>query len=219
MPKPFGRLKSLDTYALRDLPETGMGFYILRGQVDLEQYDRTLIIAGDHIVPADEHPQLFSIEEFWSREPFPQEARAGGVDLSNLRTTTSNVSLPSGYVAVSGAVPLLGSLTLTGPTKFYRFIVSASDHRYHGSTLVKDTYLTTDLDHQLVNTGFGVVGRYALPIPVPASHVFEYELPAGTVLNVGTVLPNFGQSGGGVEVRTTAPVASVQKVLAKLSDW
>jgi hypothetical protein len=219
MPKPFGRLKSLDTYALRDLPETGMGFYILRGQVDFEQYDRTLIIAGDHIVPAEEHPQLFSIKELWSREPFPQEARAGGVDLSNLRTTTSNVSLPSGYVAMSGAVPLLGSITLAGPTKFYRFIMSASDHRYHGSTLVKDTYLTTDLDHQLVNTGFGVVGRYALPIPVPASHVFEYELPAGTVLNVGTVLPNFGQSGGGVEVRTTAPVTSVQKALAKLSDW
>ncbi|MCK7492872.1 MAG: hypothetical protein MZW92_16160 [Comamonadaceae bacterium] len=34
---------------------------------------------------------------------------------------------------------------------------------------------------------------------VAASHVFEYELPAGTRVQVGAVLSCFGQVGGGVE--------------------
>lgn len=217
MPKPYGRLASIDTYALRELPESGMGYYVIRARIGTEAYERTLIIAGDRIVPADSHPELFSVHDLWNREPFPQEHRAG-IDLSNLQTTRSNVSLPPGYVATSGAVPLLGTLTLASNAKFYRFIMVPSDHRYSGGTIARDTYLTRELDCKMVNTGFGAVGRYALPIPVPASYVFEYLLPAGTVLNVGTVAPNFGQSGGGVEVRTTTAVAAGQTSPPKLPD-
>jgi hypothetical protein len=47
------------------------------------------------------------------------------------------------------------------------------------------------------------VGRFALPVPVPACHQFIYQLPVGTVLKVGTVLPQYGQAGGGVEVQLT----------------
>jgi len=217
MTKPFARLASVDTYALRDLPESGMGYYILAGRLDYEQHDRTLVIAGDRIVPTTDHPSLFTMKDLWNREPFPQQGR-GGVDLDNLRVTLSTVTLPPGYVATAGAVPLLGSLTLSASTKFYRLIMTGADHRYSAGTLAKDTYLTTELDLQLVNTRFGAVSRYALPIPVPASNLFEYELPAGTVLNVGTVLPNFGQSGGGVEVKTAAAVLVAQKTLPKLAD-
>jgi len=73
------------------------------------------------------------------------------------------------------------------------------------------------------------VGRYALPIPVPASFVFEYELPGTmvlqggasqpTVLQVGTVQPNFGQAGGGVEVKTIAPLNAKQTLLKSLADY
>jgi hypothetical protein len=217
MAKPYAKLASIDTWALRDIPESGMGYYIVNARLNNESAERTLIVAGDRILPATEHPQLFSIKDLWSREPFPQELRSG-IDLSNITSSMSAVSLPPGYVSSPGALPLLGTLTLSAPTKFHRLMMTTSDHRYSGGMLTKDTYLTTDLDHQLVNSGFGAVGRYALPIPVPASNVFEYEFPIGTVLSVGTVLPSFGQAGGGVEVKTTAAVTAVQKSLPKLSD-
>jgi hypothetical protein len=217
MTKPFAKLASVDTYALRELPESGMGYYILTGRLDNEQHDRTLVIVGDRIIPATDHSSLFTMKDLGNREPFPQQGR-GGVDLGNLRVTLSTVTLPLGYVAAVGAVPLLGALTLSTSTKFYRLIMAGSDHRYSAGTLAKDTYLTTELDHQLVNTGFGAVSRYALPIPVPASNLFEYEFPAGTVLSVGTVPSNFGQSGGGVEVKTTAAILAAQKTLPKLAD-
>jgi hypothetical protein len=85
--------------------------------------------------------------------------------------------------------------------------------------LAKGTYLTTDRDRQYANTGFAVVGRYALPIPIPASNVFEYELPSGTTLAIGTVLPNYGQAGGGVEIRTIADVAAVQSVQPSIPEY
>ena len=40
------------------------------------------------------------------------------------------------------------------------------------------------------------------PLPIPASYEHRYTLPAGTELLVGTVAPNNGQAGGGVEVQT-----------------
>lgn len=90
------------------------------------------------------------------------------------------------------------------------FIVTqASDPAFDGQTLCAGTYLTTLLDHSLTNTGFGAVGRYALPIPAPATHLYQYELPRGTSLGVGTVAPMFGQSGGGVEAKIRSiPIGS-----------
>ncbi len=108
-----------------------------------------------------------------------------------------------------GAHPLLETITLVDPAKFYRYTSSSTDKRYAGSTLKADTYLTTVADKQFVNTGFGAVGRYALPLPVPASYENVYTIPAGTILNVGTVAPNYGQAGGGVEVKTISAVSGV----------
>lgn len=53
---------------------------------------------------------------------------------------------------------------------------------------------------QFVPTGFGAVGRFALPSFFP--HVFRWEIQpaAGTKIFCGAVVPMFGQSGGGVEV-------------------
>src|SRR3990170_4770099 len=74
-----------------------------------------------------------------------------------------------------------------------------SDPRYYClDDVLAGTPIPTERDN--ADSGFGAVGRYALPIPLPASHVFQYELPQGTTIEVGTVGPNFGQSGGGVEI-------------------
>jgi hypothetical protein len=210
------RLATLDYDKLRELPESGMGYYIVTGRLDSEP-ERTLVVAGDYIVPAA-HPEFASIEDLWHRGPFPgQEVR--GVSLTSVRTLSSSVSLPPGYVPTAGAVPLLGTITLAAPTAFYRLLMSPNDHRFANGKLAKQTYLTTDLDRLLVNTGFAAVGRYALPIPVPASHVVAYVFPVGTVLNVGTVQPNFGQAGGGVEVRTTAVASPTQSRPPKMPSY
>jgi hypothetical protein len=69
------------------------------------------------------------------------------------------------------------------------------------NTLKKDTYLTSQLDRHHADTGFGSVGRYALPLPIPISTVIEYTLPVGKDIEVGKVAPLFGQAGGGVEIK------------------
>jgi hypothetical protein len=91
-------------------------------------------------------------------------------------------TLPPGYRPAVGAVPLLGSAILSVDTAFYRYTGSANDPRLAGGSLARDTYLTTELDKSYANTGFAAVGRYALPLPVPSSHVHVYVLPQGTTL-------------------------------------
>lgn len=121
----------------------------------------------------------------------------------------TNTSLPPGYLPAIGAHPLLGSLVLQHHTRFMRFTSTPIDGRFGGGRLSQGTYLTSFNDQQFANTGFGAVGRYALPMPVPASYVHDYTIPAGTQLLVGTVSPQFGQAGGGVEVKTVANVDNV----------
>jgi hypothetical protein len=105
------------------------------------------------------------------------------------------------YTGSAGAIPLVFSTTLADDTIFYRCLSSPNDPRYISGSLAAGTYLTTALDRDYANSGFATVGRYALPIPLPASYVLQYELPKNTKIKVGTVAPMFGQAGGGVEVQ------------------
>jgi hypothetical protein len=99
-----------------------------------------------------------------------------------------------------GARPLLASRKLTAPRTFLRYISSGIDWRFQGTTLLPGTYLTTPLEARVANSGFAAVGRFSLPLPIPACTVIHYELPRDAVIEAGTVAPLFGQSGGGVEV-------------------
>ena len=83
------------------------------------------------------------------------------------------------------------------------------DRRFSAGQIIQNTYLTSFNDQQFVNSGFGAVGRYAMPLPLPASYKHQYTFPAGIRLLVGTVAPQFGQAGGGVEVKTTSSVSGV----------
>jgi len=75
------------------------------------------------------------------------------------------------------------------------------------------------VDSRHADSGFGAVGRYALPIPLPASHVFQYELPQGTTIEVGTVGPNFGQSGGGVEIHLPNATSATRIGNIRIPDY
>ena len=72
--------------------------------------------------------------------------------------------------------------------------------RPDGSVL-PGTYATTENDARMAPSGLAAVGRYALPNPVPAVHRFLLVPPQPVQIFCGTVAPNFGQAGGGVEVR------------------
>jgi hypothetical protein len=115
---------------------------------------------------------------------------------------------------------LIYTITLATNTKFHRYIAASTDPRYNttAGTLSANTYLSPLLDDTYLNSGFAVVGRLALPIPLPATFKFVYEISAGATIQVGTVSPAFGQAGGGVEVRLTATTAARQLSLPQLPE-
>jgi hypothetical protein len=114
---------------------------------------------------------------------------------------------------------LLKTYRLVKDTTFFRAIWQPKDFRFVGGSLAKGTYLIPENDSKLFNTGFGGVGRYALPIPLPCIHIFEYVVPASTIIEVGTVEPLFGQSGGGVEVRLFDKTRVTRITKATLTEW
>jgi len=77
---------------------------------------------------------------------------------------------------------------------------SGPEHRISTGDL-PGTYATTVHDDRLVPSGLSAVARYALPNPAPAVHRFVVSPGPQTRIHCGTVIPQFGQSGGGVEVR------------------
>jgi hypothetical protein len=96
---------------------------------------------------------------------------------------------------------------------FVRFSAFANDRRIRpDGSLLPGTYVTSEGDAAFAQSGFAVVGRYALPNIMPATHRFDIVVPDGTIGLVGTVTPAFGQAGGGVEIEFTkgAPKGSVR---------
>jgi hypothetical protein len=117
------------------------------------------------------------------------------------------------WTGVPGPHPLIGRVTLPANTQVYRNLSSSKDFRYDGTKLRSGTYVTTSKDIVHANTGFAIVGRYSLPLAIPASYFSVYELVYDADIEVGTVEPLFGQSGGGVEIRFVddTPVNKIKK--------
>jgi hypothetical protein len=194
---------------LSELPETGMGYFIVRGSLGYRKRDQVHIIAGDFVVAPLSHPDYFCLADLLEGQPMPEKIDEvlGMGEMRPASLTDEDVSLPPAYLPDQGpwgAFELIGSTTLKHDTNFYRFTGAPRDPRYVGGSLRKDTYLTTTNDQGYANTGFAAVGRYALPLPVPAHQVHIYTLQKGTPLLVGTAVPKYGQAGGGVEVKLPA---------------
>ena len=217
MNKPLIRLENNPIRDLETIPEAGMGYYVAAGSL-VDEGDQLFVVTeaveGEFFAIPMKHPRFFSYEDFGRLEVSADEIRLPWVEnlVENVEPHTvtfdrgshlSNLSLVPGYIPAVGAIPLLGTDTLTRTTNFHRYLRSPNDFRFdtQKQELSAGTYLTTASDQAYANTGFAAVGRYALPVPVPAIHVFVYQLPPGTSLRVGTALPNFGQAGGGVEVQ------------------
>jgi hypothetical protein len=190
-------------YLTTNYPETGMNFQVTDTDSGL------LAVLEDSIaLPFYDDPMFYCVNDLVAGIPIPTRRDHGFLTISQVfpdRITAFSAlqaaRISPAYTGTAGAVPLIASYALTQDTIFYRCLSTNTDPRYIAGNLQKGTYLTTALDQNYANSGFATVGRYALPIPLPASHVIQYELPKGTAIMAGTVAPMFGQSGGGVEVQ------------------
>ncbi len=192
--------------------ETGMAFQIARAQLPRwRALGLVLVLSDGRILPYQSLDEDYATVSDWLRINLetPSEVRYLNAletqsvfsDRAAALAALARVELPPGYLPTPGAVPLIATVTAASSVTMYRYCWTAIDPAFNGTTLSLGACLTSTLDQLLANTGFGAVGRYALPIPAPAVYVFQYQLPAGTVMRVGTVSPMFGQSGGGVEAK------------------
>ena len=184
-------------------PETGMAFQIVETPSGF-----VAVLEDRSALPCYRDPQFYDIADLLAGEPIPNTARRRFAECigctsrwATAFTALQGAGISPSFTGNAGAVPLIASYALANFTTFYRCLSSAADPRYVVGRLSAGTYLTTRLDTTYANSGFATVGRLRFPIPLPASHVIQYEIPPGVILNVGTVAPMFGQSGGGVEVQ------------------
>lgn len=210
---------------LRDLeggPSTGMNFHIIQtpsGFLAVYQDGAALPLYTDLV--------FYCVDDLLAGVPVPTQrvtAPAFNIQQNFPNRFSGVVALLRGavspaYTGTAGAFPLIASHTLAIPTIFRRYLAIAPDSRFVGGQLRAGTYLTSQVDAAHADSGFGAVGRYALPIPLPVNHVVQYELPAGTTIEVGTVAPNFGQSGGGVEIHLPNNTPATQIGTLALPDY
>ena len=84
---------------------------------------------------------------------------------------------------------------------FVRYSAYRNDKRIDDDGVVQPgTYVTTLTDSAMVPSGLAAVARYALPNGHPAVNMFQIEAPEGLNIRCGTTQPNYGRSGGGVEI-------------------
>lgn len=202
--------------------ESGLDYYTVNGKCDVLSVEQPFFVRTDGtVLPFNGGGDFYDLLMLAKAEPFPEKVRE--ITLSQVTPcrviTAFIVSLPTGYVPSRGAHSLLGKITLKYATRFLRFTSTPHDPRYVSGELTAGTYLSTQNDATFVNTGFGAVGRFALPMPIPASYRHDYTLPASTVLAVGTVSPAFGQAGGGVEVCTNGPVVATLNKSDTIDDY
>lgn len=84
---------------------------------------------------------------------------------------------------------------------FFRFSSFPDDRRIlPDGSVAPRSYATSATDKQVVPNGLAAVGRYALPSRISARYCFRITPEPGTTIFYGTVTPNWGLAGGGVEV-------------------
>lgn len=100
----------------------------------------------------------------------------------------------------AGKLPYFYQRTHHGD-EFRRLSSNQADWRIgQDGSVAKGTYATTVNDLRATPSGLAAVGRYALPVKLPASYVYHIIPPPNTLILYSTVRPAYGFSGGGVEV-------------------
>lgn len=219
-PEPFDRI-----------PELGMGFHFGAVRLSDASYEGVIVINGELAITSAD---LLDFEGFWrwrmtqgwetapgvvttmimSPEPALRRQVSPSEDIALFKNAFGNfISNAERYdvrTALHASPPF--PLQSQGSERFVRFSAFGNDRRVSpDGSLLPGTYVTSERDAAVVPSGFAAVGRYALPNPIAAIHRFDIEMAGSVTGLVGTVLPAFGQAGGGVEIELTqgAPPRSV----------
>lgn len=192
-------------------PETAMGHHEAVVKFGGHGQERGFVVSGLYFVtrveagypdrPGDTNPPLMAV--FTSE---PEILRFGEGPLRSAPTGVSvfphRSSLPQMIrrLAQKSSQPPPFLTKTTRADVFYRLSAFRNDRRIGpNGKVAPQTYSTTQNDITEVPSGLAAVGRYALPSRLPAVFVFEITPPAGTPVVYGTVTPNHGLAGGGVE--------------------
>ena len=159
--------------------------------------------------------------------PLPVESKAGMVlpiklAIQDLEFLTAEARQQSSHEEVQAAFGSLEELAANDDTvlnvqqhgsylsksrpgeDFVRYSAFWNDSRINPDGSVQPgTYVTTATDAVQVPSGLAAVARYALPNATAAVFQFTLRPPRGTAIRCGTVTPDFGEAGGGVEVLLT----------------
>lgn len=202
-------------YLAHNVPETAMGFQILKGDFFTFEGNTFIVFGSKLVLPflsqidlAQELNRLSDVswqtalertQEISFSTP-PQEVEAQ----LNIRLVSSlldhSISTTKLADRVYSRQQVVGREEISEPRLYFRFSAFPNDKRVKpDGSWTPGTYATTYNDVRMVPSGYAAVGRYALPNPRSAMYVFPLLTDASPV-RIGTVTPNFGQAGGGVEV-------------------
>lgn len=191
---------------LLELPESGMGYQIVQHRqepwvvfnatvtIPLVELQTTVFSEAEYVLisndPASEAIQSLNLVEFSDNV----QITFSGLD-PRFRNTSGGLAFCQTPIS-----PPRSFISPNYPYSYYRFSPYIKDKRVDtNGNFLPGTYATTYNDLPFVPSGFAAVGRYALPNPASAAFVFSI-LTFNRPTLMGTATPNFGQSGGGVEV-------------------
>ena len=204
---PIRRVSEKTSIKLLDSPESGMGYQIVKYRQDM-----LIIFNAIVAIPFMEFKERrFSMNDYW--------LLSGKIDSNNIskleeikidenvnitysqfdkRYYDNNLGIAQNETAVP---PPSNIISIKKPYSYYRFSPFSRDKRVDPITgnFLPGTYATTYNDIHHVPSGYAAVGRYALPNPASALFIFQlitYDRPS----LIGSVTPNYGQAGGGVEI-------------------
>jgi hypothetical protein len=212
------RLAVHEQKRLSTLPDSGMGFQVVWGEISSTRTGRFIVLDTLLVLRArtrgELRDQLSELSET-SSDDF-DEVPANTVSFSGTVVTIES-RLPSKQVSDSvGDAPQLPSpiphrlfrktaliitRTSSSPQAFFRYSARRRDPRVDPKTgdFASGTYAAPWSEAPLVPSGFAAVARYALPNPFAARRVYTIVTDS-TPQVIGAAAPNHGQSGGGVEV-------------------
>ena len=203
---PLNRIGINSEERLLNMPESGMGFQVIRYRRDyLVVFNTTLVIPLNEL-----RERRFTQDDYLFLSGNPESLVISQLEILDMqddfflafsfldreyRNNDTGLSFNEATISPPDSV-----ISSKRPYPYYRFSAFYKDKRVaNDGSYLPDTYATTYNDLHFVPSGFAAVGRYALPNPASAQYVFPiltFERPT----LMGTATPNFGQAGGGVEV-------------------
>lgn len=197
-----------------ELAETGMGYHFVKARYRFNTETGFVVLGSTYALSVHKINDLSTV--------FDVTAAVGLDELSEDNFVDGDLEITDNYgqdplkarEALSLAVPsamkattpppgttLTVKTVTNGVDGFIRFSYTPNDPRIQATgTVTAKTYATTYRDGVIITSGLSAVGRYALPVPLPAIYLFLLTPPAGTPVYFGATVPLFGQAGGGVEV-------------------